>query len=101
MEIESRNIGHSVLEQIGKMAYKLELLVGLAMAHLVFYVKILRTYVSDVNVIAPLYNMSIEENLTYEKVLVEILDHQVKRLRNKDNASIKALWRNQQIESAT
>ena len=32
---------------------------------------------------------------------MEILDRQVKRLRNKDVSPIKVLWRNQQVESAT
>ena len=39
--------------------------------------------------------------MTYEEVPVEILDRQVKRLRNKEIASVKVLWRNQKVESAT
>lgn len=39
--------------------------------------------------------------MTYEEVLVKILDRQVKRLRNKDVASVKVLWRNQQVQSVT
>ena len=45
--------------------------------------------------------MAIEENLTYEEVPIEILDRQVKRLRNKEIASVKVLWQNQKVESAT
>ena len=43
----------------------------------------------------------IENNLTYEEFLVQIFDRQVKRLRNKEVASVKVLWRNQQVGSAT
>ena len=41
------------------------------------------------------------ENLSYEEVLVEILDLQVKKLRNKDVASVKVVWRNHLVEGAT
>lgn len=60
----------------------------------------MRKYVDDLNVIVPLDDMSIEKNLTYEEVSVEILDHQVKRLRIKKVAFVKVLWKNQQVESA-
>lgn len=57
------------------MAYKLELQKELVMVHPVFHVSILRKYVGDPNVVVPLHNMSIEENLTYEAVLIEIFDY--------------------------
>ncbi|MDV3181181.1 MAG: hypothetical protein Q8830_03065 [Candidatus Phytoplasma australasiaticum] len=41
------------------------------------------------------------EDLTYEKVLIAILDHQVKKLRNKEITSVNVLWRNQQAEEIT
>ncbi|WMV41364.1 hypothetical protein MTR67_034749 [Solanum verrucosum] len=40
------------------------------------------------------------ENLSYDEVLVEIFDWQVKKLRNKEVASVKVLWRNQLVEGA-
>ncbi|CAN4076706.1 unnamed protein product [Withania somnifera] len=39
--------------------------------------------------------------LAYEEVPVVILDRQVKKLRNKEVASVKVLWRNQQVEEVT
>ncbi|CAN4101631.1 unnamed protein product [Withania somnifera] len=39
--------------------------------------------------------------LGYEEVPVAILDRQVKKLRNKEVASVKVLWRNQQVEEVT
>ncbi|WMV27894.1 hypothetical protein MTR67_021279, partial [Solanum verrucosum] len=42
-----------------------------------------------------------DESLSYEEVPVEILDRQVKRLRNNEIASVKVLWRNHLVESAT
>ncbi|WMV33442.1 hypothetical protein MTR67_026827, partial [Solanum verrucosum] len=43
----------------------------------------------------------VKENLSYEEVPVEILDRQVKKLRIKEFASVKVLWRNHLVEGAT
>ncbi|WMV46564.1 hypothetical protein MTR67_039949 [Solanum verrucosum] len=43
--------------------------------------------------IVPLESVVVKDSLTYEEVPVEILDRQVRRLRNKEVASIKVLWR--------
>ena len=41
--------------------------------------------------IVPLESVVVKDSLTYEDVLVEILDRQVRRLRNKEVASVKVL----------
>ncbi|XP_070046297.1 uncharacterized protein [Nicotiana tomentosiformis] len=41
------------------------------------------------------------EELLYEEISVAILDRQVRKLRNKEIASVKVLWRNQQVDEAT
>ncbi|KAH0684407.1 hypothetical protein KY289_022159 [Solanum tuberosum] len=48
-----------------------------------------------------LRRVGVDESLSYEEVLVENLDRQVKRLRNKEIASVKVLWRNHLVEGAT
>ncbi|XP_069144528.1 uncharacterized protein [Solanum lycopersicum] len=40
-------------------------------------------------------------NLSYEKVPVQIVDRQVRKLRTKEVALVKVLWRNQFVEEAT
>ncbi|WMV29799.1 hypothetical protein MTR67_023184 [Solanum verrucosum] len=45
--------------------------------------------------------MAVKYSLSYEDVPVEILDRQVRRLRNKEVASVKVLWRSQSVEGAT
>lgn len=45
--------------------------------------------------------MAISNSMSYEEVLVEILDLQVHRLRTKDVALVKVLWSNQKFEEAT
>ncbi|WMV13658.1 hypothetical protein MTR67_007043 [Solanum verrucosum] len=48
-----------------------------------------------------LEGLGVDESLSYEEVLVEILDRQVKKLRNKEAASVKVFWRNNLVEGAT
>ena len=38
------------------------------------------------------------DNLSYEEVPIQILDRQVMKLRNKQLASVKVLWKNHLIE---
>ena len=45
--------------------------------------------------------MAVKYSLSYENVPVEILDRQVRRLRNKEVASVKVLWRSQSVKGAT
>ena len=44
--------------------------------------------------------LGFDEDLSYEEVPVEILDRKVKRLRNKEIATVKVLWRNHLVEVA-
>ena len=45
--------------------------------------------------------LRVHENLYYEEILVEILDRQVKQLRNKEVATVNVLWTNHLVEGAT
>ena len=51
--------------------------------------------------IISIYVLRVDENLFYEEVPVEILDHKVKKLRNKEVAFVKFLRRNNPVEGAT
>ena len=55
----------------------------------------------DPTSIVPLESVAVKDSLSYEDVLVEILELQVRRLRNKELASIKVLWRSQPVEGDT
>ena len=56
---------------------------------------------SDSASIVPLESVAVKDILSYEDVPVEILDRQVRKLRNKEVASVKVLWRSQSVEGAT
>ncbi|KAK4708586.1 hypothetical protein R3W88_029511 [Solanum pinnatisectum] len=85
---------YEILRRVVKVAYELNLPNELAVVHPVFHVSMLKKYIGYPSTIVPLEGLEIKENLAYEEVPVEILDWQVKRLRNKEIASVKVLWRN-------
>ncbi|XP_019260210.1 PREDICTED: uncharacterized protein LOC109238236 [Nicotiana attenuata] len=92
---------YRILKRIGKVAYKLELPTSMTLVHPVFHVSMLRGYVPDpVHIILPEV-VEINDGLTYDEEPVEILDRQIRRLRTKDIASVKVLWRNHGVEEAT
>ncbi|XP_070047123.1 uncharacterized protein [Nicotiana tomentosiformis] len=46
-------------------------------------------------------DVQVTEQLSYEETPIVILDRQVRRLRTKDVASVKVLWRNKYVEEMT
>ena len=73
----------------------------LAPFHQEFHVPMLNKCIGYPVSILPSEGLGVDENLTYEKVLVEISNRQVKRLRNEEVASEKVFWRNHLAENAT
>ncbi|WMV30458.1 hypothetical protein MTR67_023843 [Solanum verrucosum] len=96
------NVGpYQILQRIGKVDYELDLPNELALVHPVFHVSMLKKCIGDSSSIIPLEGLGVDESFSYKEVPVEILDRQVKRLRNKEIASVKVLWRNHLVEGAT
>ncbi|XP_069146018.1 uncharacterized protein [Solanum lycopersicum] len=89
------------MKRVDNVAYELELPAELTVVHPVFHILLLKKCVGDPISIVPLENEVVKDSLFYEYVAVEILDRQVRRLRNKEVASIKVLWRSQSVEGAT
>ncbi|WMV18082.1 hypothetical protein MTR67_011467 [Solanum verrucosum] len=101
-KLSPRYIGpYHIAKRIGNIAYELELPQELAAVHPVFHVSMLKKCMSDPSLIIPTENIGIKDSLSYEEITVQILDHQVRKLRTKEVASIKVLWRNQFVEEAT
>ncbi|WMV07710.1 hypothetical protein MTR67_001095 [Solanum verrucosum] len=61
----------------------------------------LKKCMGDPSLIIPTENIGIKGSLSYSEIPVQILDRQVRKLRTKEVASIKVLWRNQFVEEAT
>ena len=90
-----------ILSHSGKVAYKLEFPSDLASVHPVFHVSLLKKCIGDPVVVVPIQSIDVQNTLSYEEILVEILDYQTHRLRNKEVPLVKVLWRNQSVQGAT
>ena len=68
---------------MNREAYELKLLNNMDSSHPVFHFSMLKNFLGNLASIFPIKLLGVDENLYYQEVLVEILDCQVKRLRNK------------------
>ncbi|XP_009603025.2 uncharacterized protein [Nicotiana tomentosiformis] len=101
-KLSPRYIGpYRILRRIGQVAYELELPQELADVHPVFHVSMLRKFMGDPSLVVPTEIIGVKYSLTYEEIPVAILDRQIRKLRTKEIASVKVLWRNQKVEEAT
>ncbi|GKF37659.1 hypothetical protein Tco_0114417, partial [Tanacetum coccineum] len=70
-----------VLEKVGAIAYKLELLQELSRVHNTFHVSNLKKCYADEPLAIPLDGLHIDDKLHFVQEPVEIMDHEVKRLK--------------------
>ena len=90
-----------MLRKVGAVAYELALLPDFPPVHLVFHISMLRKYVKDPAHVLQHQHVAISFNLTYEAWPAQIVDRQVRKLRNKELASVKVVWENHPEEEAT
>ena len=101
-KLSPRYIGpYKIIRRCGQVAYELELPQELSSVHPVFHVSMLRKCIGDPSLITSTEDVQVTADLTYEEMPIAILDRQVKKMRNKEVASVKVLWRNQQREEIT
>ncbi|XP_019263493.1 PREDICTED: uncharacterized protein LOC109241228 [Nicotiana attenuata] len=116
-KLSSRFIGlFEILERVGEVAYRLAFPPSLVGVHRVFHVSMLRRYhknrshVLDFSIrryhkdrshVLDFSTVHLDENLTYEKESVAILNWQVRKLRSMNFPSVKVHWRDHPIEEAT
>ena len=82
--LSPRFIGsYEVIEKVGPVAYKLALPPELEKIHKAFHVSMLRRYRLDPSHVVSSETIELRQDLTYEEKPVEILDREVKELRNK------------------
>ncbi|XP_060211827.1 uncharacterized protein LOC132639395 [Lycium barbarum] len=98
---DDENWSFKIIRRIGQVAYELELPSELQAVHLVFHVSMLRNCIVDPSKIIPVDDIQVIKNLTYEEEPIAILDRRVCRLRTKDVASVKVLWRSKDREEMT
>ncbi|KAK6160712.1 hypothetical protein DH2020_004093 [Rehmannia glutinosa] len=101
-KLSPRYIGpFHITKRIGHVAYRIDLPASMSQIHDVFHVSMLRKYVSNPSHILKHEPVELKADLSYEEVPLEILLHEVKKLRNKEIPLVKVLWRNQSVEEAT
>ncbi|WMV54847.1 hypothetical protein MTR67_048232 [Solanum verrucosum] len=101
-KLSPRYIGpYKISKRVGNVAYELELPQELVVVHPVFHISMLKKCMGNTSLIIPTEDIGIKDSLSYEEIPVQILDHQVRKLRTKEVASVKVLWRNQFVEEAT
>ncbi|TMW86667.1 hypothetical protein EJD97_021037 [Solanum chilense] len=100
--LSPRYVGpYEILKRVGKVAYKLKFPSEMTSVYLVFHVSMLKKCIGDPESILPIEGLGVKDKLFYEEVPFQILDRQVKKLRNKEVASLKVLSKNHLVEGAT
>ncbi|KAF3640843.1 putative uroporphyrinogen decarboxylase, chloroplastic-like [Capsicum annuum] len=72
-----------------------------ASVHPVFHVSLLKKCIGDPTVVVPIQRIDVQNSLSYEEILVKILNYQTCRLRNKEVPLVKVLWQNQFVKGST
>ncbi|GKD13554.1 hypothetical protein Tco_1197961, partial [Tanacetum coccineum] len=78
-----------VLAKVRTIAYRLELPQQLSKVHSTFYVSNLKKYLSDESLVIPLDEIQIDDKLHLVEEPVEIMDREVKRLKQRHILIVK------------
>ncbi|GJY41675.1 putative reverse transcriptase domain-containing protein [Tanacetum coccineum] len=81
-----------VLEKVGTVAYKIELSQQLSRVHSTFHLSNLKKCLSDESLVIPLDEIHIDDKLHFIEEPVEIMDREVKRLKQSRIPIIKVRW---------
>ncbi|GJX54354.1 putative reverse transcriptase domain-containing protein [Tanacetum coccineum] len=81
-----------ILARAGPVAYTLELTEDLKGIHSTFHVSNLKKYLADENLIIPLDEIQLDDKLHFIEKPVEIVDQEVKRLKQSRIPIVKVRW---------
>ena len=92
-KLNPRYIGpFQILARIGPVAYRLELPSELSAVHNVFHVSNLKKCLSDDTPAIPLEEIQVDERLNFIEEPIEIMDREVKRLKQSHIPIVKVRW---------
>nr|GEZ79084.1 putative reverse transcriptase domain-containing protein [Tanacetum cinerariifolium] len=92
-KLNPRYIGpFKILKRIGPVAYKLKLPEELINVHNTFYVSNLKKCLSDESLIIPMKELKLDDKLIFIEEPVEIMDREIKQLRQSRIPIIKVRW---------
>ena len=101
-KLSSRFIGiQEILERVGLVEYKLDLLPKLDNINNVFHVSMLIRYRSDPSHVLLVEYIEVNPNFTYNEEPILIQAREVKQLTNKSIPLVKILWSNHYEKEAT
>ncbi|GJW55494.1 reverse transcriptase domain-containing protein [Tanacetum coccineum] len=81
-----------ILERIGPVAYKLELPEELSNVHSTFHISNLKKCLSDESLVIPMKELRLDDKLNFIEEPVEIMDREVKKLKQSRIPIIKVRW---------
>ncbi|GJW67496.1 hypothetical protein Tco_0121920 [Tanacetum coccineum] len=82
----------NILERVGPMAYKLELLEELSNVHSTFYVSNLKKCLSDKSLVILMKELRLNNKLNFVEEPVKIMDREFKQLRQSRIPIVKVRW---------
>ncbi|GJS07852.1 hypothetical protein Tco_0364648 [Tanacetum coccineum] len=92
-KLNPRYVGPSkVMEKVGSVAYKIELPQELSRVHHTFHVSNLKKCYTNEPLAVPLDGLHIDDKLHFVEEPVEIIDHEVKRLKRSCILIVKVRW---------
>ncbi|GJU50051.1 putative reverse transcriptase domain-containing protein [Tanacetum coccineum] len=92
-KLNPRKVGpFKVLEKVGSVAYKLELLQELSRVHNTFHVSNLKKCYADEPLAVPLDGLHFDDKLQFVEEPVEIMNREVKRLKRSRIPLVKVRW---------
>ena len=90
-----------VLARIGPVAYKLKLTQELQNVHDTFHMSNLKKWLTDATLIVPFEEIQVNEKLHFVEELVEIMDREVKRLKESRIPIVKVRWSTRRVPEFT
>ncbi|GJW49191.1 reverse transcriptase domain-containing protein [Tanacetum coccineum] len=92
-KLNPRYIGpFKILKRVGPVAYTLELPEELSNVHSTFYVSNLKKCLSDESLIIPMKELRLDDKLNFVEEPIEIMDREVKQLRQSRIPIVKVRW---------
>ncbi|GKB40750.1 putative reverse transcriptase domain-containing protein [Tanacetum coccineum] len=85
-------VGDSVMLKVSPLAYKLELPEELSNVHSTFHVSNLKKCLSDESLVIPMKELRLNDKLNFVEEPVEIMDREVKQLKQSRIPIVKVRW---------
>ncbi|GKC99776.1 putative reverse transcriptase domain-containing protein [Tanacetum coccineum] len=85
-------VGDKIIAKVGTIAYHLKLPERLSRVHSTFYVLKLKTCMADEPLAIPLDEIQVDDKLHFVKEPIEIMDREVKRLKQSHIPIVKVRW---------